>query len=508
MEISNYQKIPDWLSRRVLAGANNPAVIAGMQAPETFSWGQLYANALAIASDLQERGVKEGQRIALLMGNSARFVEIFHALIQLKAVLVPLNIRLTGPELGWQLQDVGATQLIYDERNAARAEGLRAELPDLPFINAAELNPVHLITVKPREWINLDDLHTIIYSSGTTGRPKGVRLTYGNHYWSALASSLNLGNQRDDKWLAILPLFHVGGLSILFRSLLYGVPAVVHESFDPAAVNRAIDEQGVTIISVVATMLQRVLDEREDRPYEPHLRCMLLGGGPAPLPLLERCQKAGVPVVQTYGMTETASQFATLAPEDAIRKLGSAGLPLLPNALRLEKEGQPVPVGEVGEIVVRGPTISPGYDRRPDETARAFKDGWFYTGDLGRLDEEGFLYVVDRRNDLIISGGENVYPAEVESILLSHPAIEEAGVFGLPDERWGAVPVAAIKLRSGYNIDEQEIIEWSTTRLARYKQPRQVIFKESLPRNAAGKLLRRVLKEEFLKDDGANQTAN
>lgn len=492
-------QIPDWLTRRVTAGADSVALVAGMNAPQSLTWAELQERACAVASVLSGQGVTEGNRVAVLMGNSARFVEIFHALIQLKAVLLPLNIRLTEAELGWQLRDVGASHLIYDERNAARAAELQTQLPALVFLKDEELDGKTGGEFKPREWIGLDELHTIIYSSGTTGRPKGVQLTYGNHYWSAVASSLNLGNQRNDRWLAVLPLFHVGGLSILFRSLIYGIPAVIHESFEPSAVNRAIDQDGVTIVSVVATMLQRLLDERNDRPYGPHLRCMLLGGGPAPLPLLERCQKAGVPVVQTYGMTETASQFATLAPEDAIRKLGSAGLPLLPNALRIEQDGQPVSVGEVGEIVVRGPTITPGYDQRPAETARAFKNGWFYTGDLGRVDEQGFLYVIDRRDDLIISGGENVYPAEIEATLLAHPSVEEAGVFGLPDEKWGAVPVAAIKLRAGQQVEAADLLEWSATRLARYKQPARIIFVETLPRNAAGKLLRRVLREEHKK---------
>lgn len=519
MESSFQNQIPDLLTKRIQAGGNSLALLAGMQQPETYTWAKLQARTLAVASALRERGVKEGDRVALLMGNGASFVEIFHALIQLKAVLVPLNIRLTGEELGWQLQDVGASHLIYDERNSGKVAEFREQLPNLNILQEEELTTetgrhgedldlknssalsASSVVYNSCEWLNLDELHTIIYSSGTTGRPKGVQLTYGNHYWSALASSLNLGNQRNDRWLAVLPLFHVGGLSILFRSLIYGIPAVVHESFDAATVNRAIEEDGVTIVSVVATMLQRMLDDRGDKPYPAHFRCMLLGGGPAPLPLLERCQKAGVPVVQTYGMTETASQFATLAPEDAIRKLGSAGLPLLPNALRIERDGQILGAGEVGEIVVRGPTVSPGYDHRPEATAKAHKNGWFYTGDLGRLDEEGYLYVVDRRDDLIISGGENVYPAEVESVLLAHPAIEEAGVFGLPDEKWGAVAVAAVKLRAGYNIAAQDILSWSATRLARYKQPARIIFRTDMPRNAGGKLLRRILREEYSTND-------
>src|SRR5690606_22452106 len=233
-------------------------------------------------------------------------------------------------------------------------------------------------------------------TSGTTGRPKGAQLTYGNHWWSAVASALNLGLHGDDRWLACLPLFHVAGLSILMRSVIYGMTAVVHDRFDPERVNRAIDEDRVTIVSVVAATLQRMLEARGDRPYPGHLRCLLAGGGPVPVPLLEECHRRGLPVVQTYGLTETASQVVTLAPDDALRKIGSAGKPLLPNELRIvplgarsmeepgaaEETGPPAaaPPGHVGEIAVRGPTVTPGYFRDPESTARALRDGWLYTG--------------------------------------------------------------------------------------------------------------------------------
>ena len=298
--------IPDWLTRQVLAGSKNIALVTGVNEGQSYTWADLQSRAILMSGLLSGQGVGEGDRVAVLLGNGSHFVEIFHALIQLKAILVPLNTRLTGAELVWQLQDVGASYLLYDEQNEAKVAEFRPQLSDLVFLRADNLANLPPAEFTPREWIDLSELHTIIYSSGTTGQPKWVRLTYGNHYWGALASSLNLGNQRSDKWLAVLPLFHVGGLSILFRSLIYGIPAVVHESFDPVAVNRAIETGGATIVSVVATMLQRMLDELGAKPYSPNLRCILLGGGPAPLPLLERCQAAGVPVVQTYGMTETA----------------------------------------------------------------------------------------------------------------------------------------------------------------------------------------------------------
>jgi O-succinylbenzoic acid--CoA ligase len=261
-------------------------------------------------------------------------------------------------------------------------------------------------------------------------------------------------------------------------------------------VNRAIDEDGVTIISVVAAMLARMLDERGAQPYPPTLRTVLLGGGPAPRPLLEACAARGVPVVQTYGLTEAASQVATLAPGDALRKLGSAGKPLLPTQLRVVgPDGDRAP-GEVGEIVVRGPTVTPGYLARPHATARARRGGWLYTGDLGYLDAEGYLYVVDRRDDLIISGGENIYPAEVEAVLLAHSAVMEAGVIGVADARWGQVVCAFVRLRPDSALAADELIAFCRERLARYKVPATIRFVETLPRNAAGKLLRRALRPD------------
>jgi O-succinylbenzoic acid--CoA ligase len=221
---------------------------------------------------------------------------------------------------------------------------------------------------------------------------------------------------------------------------------------------------------------------------------VLLGGGPAPQPLLEACAARGVPVVQTYGLTETASQVATLAPVDALRKLGSAGQPLLPTELRITSASD----GQVGEILVRGPTVMQGYINRPEETAQALRDGWLHTGDLGYLDGEGYLYIVSRRHDLIISGGENIYPTEIESVLLAHPAVDEAAVVGLSDPRWGQVPAAAVKLRGGAAAGEAELIEFCRQRLASYKVPRLVRFVAALPRNAAGKLLRDEIRAALL----------
>jgi len=249
----------------------------------------------------------------------------------------------------------------------------------------------------------------------------------------------------------------------------------------------------------VAATLHRLLDARADRPVPPTLRCILLGGGPAPRPLLERCARIGVPVVQTYGLTETASQVATLAPEDALRRLGSAGRPLYPNALRIaDSDGADAPAGEPGEILVRGPVVTAGYADRPDDTARALAGGWLHTGDVGRLDEEGYLYVLDRRDDLIVTGGENVYPAEVEAALLAHPAVAEAGVVGMPDERWGARVVAVVRARDGAATDADALRAHCRTLLGGYKVPAEIrLVTEPLPRTASGKLRRAELRARW-----------
>jgi O-succinylbenzoic acid--CoA ligase len=450
--------VPDWLHQRARLTPDRLALIAEPDVCWTFR--QLDDRVGAAAGNLERVGVGPGDRVGLRAANGWRFVVAVHALARLGAVVVPINTRLTRPEVDWQVESA-ATRLLLDQSRLAE---LMAE-PGKP--------------VAPRDF-DLTDPHSVLYTSGTTGRPKGAILTYGNHWWSAIGSALNLGLQSDDRWLACLPLFHVGGLSILLRSVIYGIPVVVHERFDAGRVNQAIDQQGLTIVSVVSPMLDRMLAERQGRPYASSLRCLLLGGGPAPRPLLEAAAALGAPVVQTYGLTEAASQVTTLSPEDALRRLGSAGKPLFPTQVRLHD----------GEILVRGPTVSPGYlDGSPTT-----RDGWLHTGDLGVLDADGYLYILDRRDDLVISGGENVYPAEVEAVLLAHPDVAEAGVYGVHDAAWGQVVEAVVRQQSGADVTPADLIAFCRGRLAGYKVPRHIrVVDESLPRTAAGKLLRRQL---------------
>ncbi len=482
--------MPNWLAQRA---ATTPKRAALIGTKEEWSFEQLNDRALQSARRFGTLGIKKGDVVALLLQNGLHFPLILHALHYVGAVVVPLNTRLTPNELTFQLIDSHTVVLVHDSSTEEVALEIGMEDINLHIISYDNLSALDETNIDIQFHVHSDDIHTIMYTSGTTGKPKGVMLTFGNHWSSAIGSVLNLGLLEDDRWLICTPLFHMSGLSILIRSVIYGIPAVIHEKFEPSAVNRAIRNDCVTIVSVVSAMVSRMLDALGEGGYPEHFRCMLLGGGPAPLALLELCQNRNIPVFQTYGMTETASQIVTLSSEYMLTKLGSAGKPLFGAELRIEQDGESKQAGEVGEIVVRGPNVTNGYLNRQEATAEAIKNGWLYTGDIGYVDEEGFLYVLDRRSDLIISGGENVYPAEIEAILIAHPAIVEAGVTGIEDKRWGQVPVAFIKLREGVTLTQQAVLTYCGLKLAKYKIPSYIYFVDSLPRNASNKLLRREL---------------
>jgi O-succinylbenzoic acid--CoA ligase len=412
----------------------------------TVTYAELKDGAHRVARRLAALGVREGDRVATTLPPSVEFAELLHALPLLGASLVPLNTRLTSAERRWQLDDSGA-RLSVDEP----PDGEEAEVELL-----AEVDP--------------DSEHSVIYTSGTTGRPTAVSLTHRNHTASAIASAWNLGVHPADRWLGVLPLFHVGGLAVLLRSALYGTTAVLHDSFDVERVRAAFENGEVTLASLVPTMLRRLVDA--GLAEWPALRAVLLGGGPVPRDLLGWSAEHGFPALQTYGMTQTSSQIATLTAAEAVTKSGSAGRPLL---------GVEMSISDEGEILARGPMVSPG--------ALAPADGWLHTGDRGRLDPDGYLWVEGRLKDVIVSGGENVACAEVERVLEEHPAVVEAAVVGMPDPAWGEVVTAFVVV----NGNADALIDHCRERLAGYKVPRALHTVDSLPRNAAGKLLRREL---------------
>jgi O-succinylbenzoic acid--CoA ligase len=383
--------------------------------------------------------------VATTLPAGVDFAVLLHALPRLGAVLVPLNTRLSAGELRWQVQDC-SPQSTVDSPLAGPEADVRLRT-----------------SVDPRE------PQTLLYTSGTSGRPKAVVHTYANHRASALASAWNLGVDPGDRWLCVLPLFHVGGLAILIRSAVYGTAAVLHQGFDEQAAMDAMRE--VTLVSLVSTMLHRLRDAGLSEA--PALRAALIGGGPVPRELLEWAARVGLPVLQTYGMTETSSQIATLGAAEALTKAGSAGRPLPGVQLR---------IGEQGEILVRGPMVA---------TGSVAEDGWLHTGDRGRLDEQGFLYVEGRLDDTIVTGGENVMAAEVEEALREHPAVLDAAVVGRPDPEWGEAVTAFVVLDGA--VEDAELIAHCRERLAGYKAPRAIHRLDELPRNAAGKVRRDAL---------------
>jgi o-succinylbenzoate---CoA ligase len=491
------QVIPNWLKKRSELTPNRIAIIFE---DETYTFKQVFESASKVARQLTDIGLKKGSYAAVLFSNHVDSVMILYALQMLGVRAVILNNRLTSKELLWQLEDSKAELLLYEEAFVEKIAIIKNTYQHA-VVGKEELFRRKATNANLQEEYDLDDVTTIMYTSGTTGNPKGVLQTFGNHWWSATSSALNLGLSDGERWLCAVPIFHISGYSILMRSLIYGMTVILHQSFEEKEAIKEILFNRVTMMSVVSTMLIKINDLLEVGEMPDTFRGMLLGGGPAPFSLLEDCKRKSIPVYQSYGMTETASQFATLAPEYSIEKLGSAGKALFPNQIKIIDEVGNELANEVeGEILVKGPNVTPGYLNREQETNDRLNNGWFRTGDIGYFDEDGFLYVLDRRSDLIISGGENIYPAEIESVLMSHEDVIDAGIVGMDDPSWGQVPAAFIVKKKTSTISEAYLKDFCRERLAKYKVPKLIRFVEALPRNASKKLLRKDIREWLKRD--------
>ncbi|WP_230088132.1 o-succinylbenzoate--CoA ligase [Alicyclobacillus mali (ex Roth et al. 2021)] len=499
--------LPDWLS---VHAARRPARVALASEERSITYAELDAAARSAAARLFAAGVRPGHRVGVMCHRGLMHALCLHALVLLRAVLVPLNWRLQPGELAYQVEDCEASVLVCDESAAQFASQVAKEVS----------RPVTVLVLPEEAWdaatasqapasspesadVSLASVHAIVYTSGTTGRPKGAMITYQNHWYSAMASALQFGLDPDERWLVPMPLFHVGGMGVLMRSLIYGTTAVVHDRFDAERVDRALASGEITLVSLVPTMLARLLKVRQS-PYPPRLRAVLLGGAGCPRPVLERALELGLPVAQSYGLTETNTQVATIDVRDALRKKGSSGRPLANTRIAVQGPmGPTTEPGVEGEILVQGPSVFAGYYNRKEETERALAGGWLHTGDIGRFDEEGFLYVLDRRADLIVSGGENVYPAEIESLLLGFPSVVDAGVVGKPDDEWGQVPVAFVVLEPGHVLTDEmgrALREELRGRLAHYKVPAEFVQVDALPRTASGKLMRYELRKWVMQE--------
>ena len=441
-------RLDNWLAQRAQSCPERTALATEAS---NVTYAELEAEAAWVARRLAAYGVRRGSLAALTMQPRREEVVLLHALMKLGAVALPLSPRLTEAERSAVLQMERPAVDLNDVGELTQTEA------DMPLIGEHDM----------------DDICCRILTSGTTGDPRPVPLSYGNFLFSAVGSAFNLGVDPSDRWLCCLPLSHVAGLSIILRSVIYGTTAVLLDGFETGQVATALESGAITVLSLVPTQLIRLIEAGADLSAP---RAILIGGGPVPAEPLREALARGATVVQTYGMTETCSQVTTLAPEHAAEKVGSAGRPLLTTHVRIED----------GEILVQGPTVS---------VDALDSDGWLRTGDLGHIDDDGFLYVTGRHSDVIVSGGENVMPAEVESVLVSHPAVADAAVLGRPDPEWQEAVCAVVVLTEHGEADQDELREHCARTLAGFKVPKRFDFVSGLPRTPSGKLRRGELLE-------------
>jgi fatty-acyl-CoA synthase len=450
-----------------------------------------------------ELGVEPGDRVAVLSPNSVNVFELQFACWRSGAVLTPLNWRLALPELEYIVHDSTPKVLFYDPEHEtpARALGLRAigwGDSGSEYENAvSKTSPVRRASPP---WLN--DTAAIMYTAGTTGRPKGALITHAMTFYNAVNIGMAVDLTSQSVCLVVLPTFHTGGLNLYANPTFHlGGTVAVMRAFEPEVTLRLLGDRDLRVThffgvpSIYLFMSQHPSFEGTDLS---RLVATGIGGAPAPLSLLETWAARGRPLMQGFGMTETSPTALVLGADRALDKVGSCGLPVLHTEVRLvDKDGRDVAVGELGELWVRGPNVSSGYWHRPDANAESFTDGWLHTGDAARQDDEGYFYIVDRWKDMYISGGENVYPAEVENVIYQLPAVAEVAVIGVPDEKWGEVGRACVVLKPDSMTSEGTIIEHCRANLARYKVPKSVVFIAELPRNAAGKVLKRELALRF-----------
>ncbi|MGC0398997.1 fatty-acyl-CoA synthase [Streptomyces sp. SAI-126] len=492
-----------WSARRARKTPHRTALIHG---DTTVTYAELHTRVTRLAHALRARGIRRGDRVAYLGPNHPSYLETLFAAGTLGAVFVPLNTRLAGPEIAYQLSDSGARALVYGPSHAGLVAGLPGSTDVRTYVEVgAEYEG--LLTESPTdpvdEPVTPDDTCIIMYTSGTTGRPKGAMLTHGNLTWNAINVLVDTDLIADERALVSAPLFHTAGLNMLtLPVLLKGGTCVLVEAFDPDATFDLIEQHRITFMFGVPTMFEQVARHPRWAGADlSSLRILTCGGSPVSTPLIAAYQERGLTFLQGYGMTEASPGTLFLDAEHAIGKAGSAGVPHFFSDVRVVRPDlTPVDIDETGEVVLRGPHVMPGYWGLPEETAASFADGWFRSGDAARVDEDGYVFIVDRIKDMIISGGENIYPAEIEDLLLGHPDIAECAVIGVPDDKWGEVPRAVVVPREGHTPDPDEVLASLSGRLAKYKIPKSVVIADELPRTASGKLLKSRVRKRYGSD--------
>ena len=475
-----------------------------------FSFEELNVRSNRTANALLGSGVSAGDRVGLLLMNGVEFVETFFAAAKIGAVNVPLNMRLVADELEFILKDSGTSVLIFSEEFAPVCAELasRGDKTDITTWIQVGGTPADGV-LEYNEWVGAaadteiestasgDDYVFIMYTSGTTGLPKGVIHSHDTVMWSILTGTASLDFRLEDRFLNSLPLFHVGALNPVLANVYAGGTTVLMRSFDPAESWRLITEEKINSTLMVPAMLQFMQMTYNAEAHDlSALRWVLSGAAPVPVSLIEAYADLGVEIHQVYGLTETAGPGCVIIGDEAKNRIGSTGRAFFHGQVRVIREdGTDCEPGESGEVLLAGPNIMVGYWNRPEATAESIVDGWLHTGDAGVLDEDGFLTIVDRIKDMLISGGENIYPAEIENVLLSHKSISDAGVIGVPSKKWGESPLAVI-VKSD-DVSPEDVMAFCNAKLAPYKAIKVVEFVDVIPRNPSGKILKRVLRDQY-----------
>jgi fatty-acyl-CoA synthase len=497
--------IGDVLAKRAFITPHRPALIFQDQ---VISYLEFDQRTNQTAQALLELGVKPGDRVGLLMHNCPQFLEVFFATARIGAVLVSLNVRLVAAELDFILDDCGVGGLIYGQDFEDTVAALTI-LPRLSFrVTTGEPSAAGCLAYEawvaqrpstaPDVPVSENDLMAIMYTSGTTGHPKGVMLTHHAVYHAALNMVIGLNYEYPDRMLMLAPFFHTGASSPIVGHVIKGIATVIMQRFDPVATLAMIEKHRIRIVQGVTAMMRMLLDVPDPSRFDLSAwEIAALPGSPLPFALIKAAhEQFGVLCQNLWGMTEIAGPGALMNVEEILDKPDSAGRPYFEVDLRIvDADGRDLPAGEPGELVVRCPHMMTGYWNRPDATQSTIVDGWLHTGDMGYLDQDGYLFIIDRLKDMIVSGGENVYPAEIEKVLLQLPEIEEASVVGIADDKWGEIPKAYIVCRHATPPSKEEIVAFCRQHLAGYKIPRHIEQIDELPKNPSGKVLKKVLRQ-------------
>ena len=472
---------------------------------------QLDSRVNQVANGLRQEGVAREGRIAILSKNTPVFYELLVGVERAEAVLVPINYRLSAREILFILDDAGAEVLFVSSELEPVFRQIAASARTVKKCIVIDAAQGYEVWRRPQDDqdqhrpVAGDAVSVHMYTSGTTGTPKGVLLTHANIVAALCSAAAAWGPWHiRDVLLVTMPQYHIGASIWGMMGLWLGVPGILMREFVPGEALRLIQIHRATKAQLAAVMMRMMLDDPAMTEVDlSSLELIIYGASPAPLELIRRARKElGCGIAQGYGMTEVAGSLTYLAPRDHEEEIGerlkSAGRPVEGVEIRIvDPQGATLPEGSIGEVVCRSAQVTPGYWRLPDATAQCLHDGWFHTGDLGRIDSDGYLYICDRLKDMIVSGGENIYPVEVEAVLSAHPAVQEVAVFGVPDQRWGESPMAVVVLNTDATASPEGLIEFVRAHLARYKAPRSIEFVASLPRNASGKVLKRELRKAY-----------